>query len=53
MERYAYTPYGVATILDGSGTTPRAASLYGNAFQFTGRTWDAETGLFGFWARMY
>ncbi|MBX3444859.1 MAG: hypothetical protein KF774_20835, partial [Planctomyces sp.] len=53
VERYAYTPYGVATILDGSGTTPRAASLYGNPHQFTARTWDAETGLYGFRARMY
>ncbi|MBX3445091.1 MAG: hypothetical protein KF774_22015, partial [Planctomyces sp.] len=48
VERYAYTPYGVQTILDGSGTTPRATSLYGNPCQFTARAWDAETGLYCF-----
>jgi RHS repeat-associated protein len=57
-ERYAYTPYGAPTILNGANGTDldgsvtewvsdssQAASDVGNVYLFTGREYDFETGL--------
>jgi len=52
VERYAYDAYGKPHIFDGSGL-PRAASLYANAYLFTGRRYDTETALYYFRGRMY
>ena len=52
VERYAYSPYGETTILDGVGTV-LPATAFGNRYTYTGRRFDAETGLFYFRARMY
>ncbi|MBX3442841.1 MAG: RHS repeat-associated core domain-containing protein [Planctomyces sp.] len=46
-------PTALATILDGSGDDAAGGDNTGNPHQFTARTWDAETGLYGFRARMY
>ena len=46
IERYAYTAYGVLTILAPDGSTVRSISSYVNPYTFTGRRWDAETELY-------
>ncbi|MBM4095058.1 MAG: hypothetical protein FJ276_37465 [Planctomycetes bacterium] len=46
LERYVYTPYGVPTIYDATWSNTRSASSYANAYTYTGRQLDAETGLF-------
>jgi RHS repeat-associated protein len=54
VERYKYDPYGITTVCDGSGTPLTTnQSAYGNRFMFTGREFDAETGLYYYRARMY
>ncbi len=53
VERYVYTAYGVPTIMDGAGATTRIASFIGNTSLNTARTYDTETGLYYFRARMY
>jgi len=50
--KYTYDVFGQPTILDGSGA-PRSASAYGNRFQFTGREWLAELGLYDYRNRMF
>jgi len=45
LERYAYTPYGEATILDSAFANPSSTSAIGNEFLYTGRRRDPETGL--------
>jgi RHS repeat-associated protein len=45
IERYQYGDYGQPTVLTASGT-PRSASAVGNELMFTGRRYDAETGLY-------
>jgi RHS repeat-associated protein len=42
VERYAYSPYGVTTILAPDGSTVRATSAIGNSYMFTGHRLDAE-----------
>jgi RHS repeat-associated protein len=42
VERYAYSPYGVTTILAPDGVTVRATSSEGNPFLYTGRRLDPE-----------
>ncbi len=44
QERYAYTPYGTPFFLSAT-FTPRASSQYGFAALYTGREYDAPTGL--------
>jgi RHS repeat-associated protein len=51
-ERYAYTAYGLPTILDASGLplTPQSSTL-SNRYTYTGREWDATLALHHFRAR--
>jgi RHS repeat-associated protein len=42
VERYAYSPYGVTTILAPNGSTTRATSSVGNSYMYTGRRLDKE-----------
>jgi RHS repeat-associated protein len=51
VERYVYTPYGALTIYDATWTNVRSASSYANAYTYTGRQLDAETGLYYYRAR--
>jgi RHS repeat-associated protein len=61
VERYDYTPYGEVTFLSPGGAPlldpatglPRTSSAVGNVYTFTGREFDAETGLMHFRARTY
>jgi RHS repeat-associated protein len=53
VERYNYSPYGEATILDAAGTTVLGASTIANPWTFTGRRLDAETGLMYYRAKYY
>src|SRR5262249_46303765 len=52
VEYYAYTPYGSPTILDAAGS-PLGTSSVGNPWLFTGRRFDAETGMLYYRARYY
>jgi RHS repeat-associated core domain len=49
-ERYAYTAYGLPTVLDASGTSLSSSSI-SNRYTYTGREWDATLGLYHFRAR--
>ncbi|XZE36633.1 RHS repeat domain-containing protein [Pirellulaceae bacterium SH501] len=49
-ERYAYTAYGLPTILDGSGSV-LSISAINNRCTYTGREWDQTLGLYHFRAR--
>jgi RHS repeat-associated protein len=53
VERYVYTPYGVLTVYDGTWANIRSTSSYANAYTYTGRQLDAETGLYYYRARVY
>ena len=53
LERYVYSPYGVLTIYDATWVNLRATSSYANAYTYTGRQLDTETGLFYYRARFY
>ncbi len=46
LERYVYSPYGVLTIYDATWSNIRSASSYDNAYTYTGRRYDKETGLY-------
>jgi len=50
-ERVGYDAYGLPTLLDASCSNVRTRSVVGNAFTFTGRYRDQETGLFSYRAR--
>ena len=50
VERYEYDPYGQPSFLDANGNTLSQSSV-GNAILFTGRDYDAETGLYYYRAR--
>ncbi|HUT10260.1 MAG TPA: RHS repeat-associated core domain-containing protein, partial [Thermoguttaceae bacterium] len=53
-ERYVYTPYGAATILDADfAPVPGNTSAYATTTLYTGRRVDAETGLYYYRARYY
>jgi RHS repeat-associated protein len=49
-ERYAYSPYGLPTILDASGTS-LSSSAISNRYTYTGRELDSTLGLHHFRAR--
>jgi len=49
-ERYAYTAYGLPTVLDASGTSLSSSSI-SNRYTYTAREWDATLGLYHFRAR--
>jgi len=51
VERYVYSPYGVLTIHDATWSNIRSASSYANAYTYTGRQLDTETGLYHYQAR--
>jgi RHS repeat-associated protein len=51
-ERYRYDAFGQTQILSPNDEL-RTTSLYGNPYMFTGRRWDAETGLYYYRARTY
>jgi RHS repeat-associated protein len=62
VERYAYTPYGEATVYTAPGTDGQwftsddvtaSVSAKGNALTFQGRELDAETGVYYFRNRYY
>jgi RHS repeat-associated protein len=53
VERYVYTPYGVLTVYDATWANIRSTSSYANAYTYTGRQLDAETGLYYYRARLY
>jgi RHS repeat-associated protein len=53
VERYVYTPYGVPTVYDATWANIRSTSSYANAYTYTGRQLDAETGLYYYRARFY
>ncbi|MBI9087501.1 MAG: RHS repeat-associated core domain-containing protein, partial [Desulfobacterales bacterium] len=54
VERYEYSAYGRMTIYDAAGQDITASgSTIGNPYGFTGRRFDAETGLWYYRNRMY
>ena len=53
LERYVYSPYGVLTIYDATWANIRSTSSYANAYTYTGRQLDTETGLYYYRARFY
>ena len=53
LERYVYSPYGVLTIYDATWANIRSTSSYANAYTYTGRQLDGETGLYYYRARLY
>ncbi len=53
VERYVYSPYGVLTIYDATWANIRSTSSYANAYTYTGRQLDAETGLYYYRARFF
>ena len=53
LERYVYSPYGVLTIYDATWANVRSTSSYANAYTYTGRQLDSETGLYYYRARFY
>jgi RHS repeat-associated protein len=52
VERYTYDVFGRPTIRDANGTE-LAESALANPYLFTGRAYDAETGLYYYRARYY
>jgi RHS repeat-associated protein len=50
VERYDYGDYGAPTVFDGAGA-PLPGVQTGNPYLFTGRRFDAETGLYYFRTR--
>ena len=53
LERYAYSEYGETKLVSGAGLYAIALSSVGNPFQYTGRRFDAESGLYFYRARYY
>jgi len=52
VERYTYDVFGEPTIYDANDTVISESSV-GNPYMFTGRRFDAETGLYYYRARYY
>jgi RHS repeat-associated protein len=52
VERYDYDDFGTPYFYDGQGN-PRAGSAYANRVLFTGRTWEAASGLYYYRTRWY
>lgn len=52
VERYEYDPYGKITIKDKTGNTVSSSPI-GNAYTYTGRQYDDESGLYYYRARQY
>jgi RHS repeat-associated protein len=52
VERYTYDVFGRPAIRDANGTET-GASAFANPYLFTGRAYDAETGLYYYRARYY
>jgi RHS repeat-associated protein len=52
VESYKYSAFGQPVIKDGTGNTLTQSAI-GNTIMFTGRNFDAETGLYFYRARMY
>ncbi|MFA5812134.1 MAG: RHS repeat-associated core domain-containing protein, partial [bacterium] len=52
VERYAYDPYGAATITDTNGNVQNDSTI-GNAYRFSSRRYDEATGLYYYRHRMY
>ena len=52
VETYLYTAYGKPGIYDGSGTEIHDSAI-GNTYMYTGRRWDADTGMYNFRNRYY
>lgn len=50
VERYAYDPYGTPAFYNASGTPLQQSAIH-NRILFTGREYDAESGLYHFRAR--
>jgi len=54
VERYAYTPYGELQVLDANfATDADGLSDIGNSVTYTGREFDAESGLYHYRNRYY
>ncbi len=53
VERYEYNAYGKPTIYNAQMTQTYAASQYDNPVLFTGRSYDAESGLYYYCNRAY
>src|SRR5947209_701127 len=53
MESYKYDSFGTPTVTSGDGSNPRAYSVYGNHFMFTGREFLAEMGIYDYRHRFY
>jgi RHS repeat-associated protein len=53
VEKYAYDIFGKASIFGGLNLQPVASSLHSNRFQFTGREWLSEAGLYDYRNRVY
>ncbi len=52
LERYAYTAYGVPTIVNATGTV-LSTSSQSNRYLYTGREWDSDIQQYHYRARMY
>jgi|GEM_PF-6481062 len=53
LEKYDYSEFGSMTIRDSGGVVRHGGSQYGNPYGYTGRRYDAETGLWYYRNRMY
>ncbi len=52
-ERYEYLPFGEQTVYNAAGMNIGSSSAVGNPYMFTGRSYDSESGLYYYRARMY
>ncbi len=53
VERYVYDPYGKVTVYNANWSATQDPSEIDNAYLYTGRRLDAETGLYFYRARYY
>ncbi len=52
-ERYEYLPFGEQTVYNAAGMNIGSSSAVGNPYMFTGRSYDSESCLYYYRARMY